>query len=718
MSTPSNAADMLRELELDAVSSPGEFKGSGGGPGRDDGVATKLFSGQKTGLLVVRVGVDGDVDVCRGVIGNIMTGRFCGARDCGKTKHTLSKVELAPDHAYICNATGIGAFRSPSLDLTLVPSHLNDILLLKQTVEAHQRMFVLLSDSTSEDLERMTVESISREMSGRVRFGPATPGPAAKRIRLGDDSPMSENTRVNRAEAIPRYQEHMDSDQLLAEGWNVMADLLENLEANLLRTTDGATEEVNQAFTMRELDEKVAVLRARIGSAPEGDAFMPDLWGNVEDLVGGVEMLRSRFLELQEQVGRLEVRTAEGEKYTKKELWPVVERLYQMAMATRAGPAGNISAVGPGASSSDVVAIRASVDQLKQRLRVLEAAQVSSSSANAAGTPWGADAFKALQSEVKTLQVQATEKSVTIAGQYFGSCLEVEDFLLKHLGSRADQYIGAFGDITTLFESALYQNKTSEETTHDMYRRSKANLGGDTDAIVVRTSFQVEVPAIFGSSKLGTAGQGKLLPALPDYAAWDTKDGQSGLSPRMDRHLELVESRMDAKLSLVFTDAQGPARRLAQVMAEKTAAYWRQYQSFVNNFRDELVASSADSSQEEAWDLLCTILHKIFLEFARVRSEGQHVEKTGDPVRQTAVMLWAMLQAHRLMKELVDCRFKTHPLVVPSLVLFLFKNRAPTSALARLRDQLAEEQKNTRTLQASLDKLTKRLEAVERKKNG
>jgi len=74
------------------------------------------------------------------------------------------------------------------------------------------------------------------------------------------------------------------------------------------------------------------------------------------------------------------------------------------------------------------------------------------------------------------------------------------------------------------------------------------------------------------------------------------------------------------------------------------------------------------------------------------------------PREQTALVIYASLQAHKFMKELKRWGFEKHACLMPTFNSFLFLNRALVSSVKRVADQVETIATQAGTLQSCLDK--------------
>lgn len=106
---------------------------------------------------------------------------------------------------------------------------------------------------------------------------------------------------------------------------------------------------------------------------------------------------------------------------------------------------------------------------------------------------------------------------------------------------------------------------------------------------------------------------------------------------------------------------------------------------------------SSDTTEDEAWELLSALIKRIFEEFRKVRASAANAARDKNPITRCTTYLWASIQAHRVMKEMIDARFRNHVSIAPVIILHVFKTRitkvAHVAALKRLEGRITALEK-------------------------
>jgi hypothetical protein len=56
-----------------------------------------------------------------------------------------------------------------------------------------------------------------------------------------------------------------------------------------------------------------------------------------------------------------------------------------------------------------------------------------------------------------------------------------------------------------------------------------------------------------------------------------------------------------------------------------------------------------------------------------VRASAANATSEVNAATKCATIMWAIIQAHRVMKDFLDMRFRNHPSIAPVIILHVFK---------------------------------------------
>lgn len=131
-------------------------------------------------------------------------------------------------------------------------------------------------------------------------------------------------------------------------------------------------------------------------------------------------------------------------------------------------------------------------------------------------------------------------------------------------------------------------------------------------------------------------------------------------------------------------------------MHEVAQNFIMEMSSWIDAFYQELVSTS-NATEEEAWEVVGACIKKVFEVMRVPRAQAANATMDSDPKSQCATYLWALVQAHRIMKEFLEARFRNHGAIAPVIVLHIFKTRVTRSALTsnikRLEGRIASLEK-------------------------
>jgi hypothetical protein len=118
--------------------------------------------------------------------------------------------------------------------------------------------------------------------------------------------------------------------------------------------------------------------------------------------------------------------------------------------------------------------------------------------------------------------------------------------------------------------------------------------------------------------------------------------------------------------------------------------------SWMDAFYQELVSTS-ESTEEEAWEVVGACIKNVFEVLRAPRAQAANATMDSDPKSQCETYLWALIQAHQIMKEFLEARFRNHGAIAPVIVLHIFKTRvtrtAMTSTIKRLEGRISTLEK-------------------------
>jgi len=144
---------------------------------------------------------------------------------------------------------------------------------------------------------------------------------------------------------------------------------------------------------------------------------------------------------------------------------------------------------------------------------------------------------------------------------------------------------------------------------------------------------------------------------------------------------------------------QADLRSVAQEFLVKTSAFIDNLNTFVKEFRSELMLEGNGAEATEAWSLLSAMLSAIFKTMSDARDKAwDKSEDVTDLTLRAARVLWGTWQCHRVMAQFTKVGFRKHPCVLPALTLHLFSRKASTTKVDGLTTRLVSMEKTVAAL--------------------
>ncbi len=226
--------------------------------------------------------------------------------------------------------------------------------------------------------------------------------------------------------------------------------------------------------------------------------------------------------------------------------------------------------------------------------------------------------------------------------------------------------------------------------------------------------FKLTIPSEFGASKdLGIQNSKFPLPAIKTFDSWDPQDNVTGKAKRIRDGINDLELSIQSTIGTVCRQSEA-ARVLAFDMLQSSKVFIENLSTWMTSFYLELLKTS-QVPPDEAWHLVAACVHQFFVVIREFRAPASKANVISDPALKTTTYLWAMIQVHRVMKDIRDSQFRGHPSVAPIINLHVFKTRVTTTAFHKLSDSLKAFTKQLGDNQKLMDKLDDRIMKLEKK---
>ncbi len=244
-----------------------------------------------------------------------------------------------------------------------------------------------------------------------------------------------------------------------------------------------------------------------------------------------------------------------------------------------------------------------------------------------------------------------------------------------------------FHDAVTLLESLSSTHVERKDVLQEWYQSSK--VGVNEASARHMASFRLTLPTVFGRTKEGVSFTSKHhLPAIKSFKDWNTFNGVSGVKSYIAMGMEDLKFQLQQDIEHSF-GAEGlmKARMLAMEMHELSQNFVMELSTWIDAFYQELISTS-EATEDEAWEVVGACVKKVF-EMLRVpRAQASNATMDRSLSSQCATYLWALVQAHKVMKEFVEARFRNHGAIAPVIVLHIFKTRVTRVSLGSQRKRL------------------------------
>jgi hypothetical protein len=306
-----------------------------------------------------------------------------------------------------------------------------------------------------------------------------------------------------------------------------------------------------------------------------------------------------------------------------------------------------------------------------------------------------------LEQQVGELEARAHNSTVSVAGQVFRSMEECELFVLVNVPGGS---YGQFFDMISLVQRAWGQNhKGLIQSWEEKYQQKKAGFSTTNEAVIA-ASFETMIPTPLGENTGKNSEALKPLMGIPTRTHWENNGGMSGKRHDIQQCLLKIKPTLEGQQRMFF---QGRPKGLAvaRELLSKAERHWSQFEGMLDQFFDEF---REYSSTEEAWELCGLIGKTVFEVVYQERCIAADLTDCETNVQRAGRVMWATLQAHRVLDDFAELTYRNHPRVSPVIVLHLLKNRISKTDFEAVKDLQKAQQRAIDKLSTELDKLKRK----------
>ena len=661
------------------------------------------------------------VDICGGRVGS-NGNRFCtnicatNSTVCGQFASHSRKAVVIPSSYYVMSERGSSAFIEPSLSVPVsgfAPEVL-DVMTGERSVSEWVHIFAQLQSIGEMETENQL--DILNRVEKRI-----VPGPTP--MKMGQRAPPFAFEARLRSVAEPDSWSEVSGTELEAAllpaggdfvthagaHWNL---LVRAFQSFMRQSTDM---EGSVKGLLEDVDDKIVMVSASLGKPTISATTAWSAIGSHETLLEkiSIESLEQFKSEMRSRLSTADVRVDELNTKIREGVFPIVQDVFNRLEIVSGKVEAGVYSSGhqSGISTPNLHTMIDMIEKLHAEHKVLEEKlEALSPTRNLDETSMQAVIVQlstevdTLKEEIAQMRMEMQTDSLSFGGHFFPTLESVEKFVLINVSSG---YYGFCYDFISLLECYSDRNRDSDEGLNQKHKMGKA---GYTDSASARIdqSFGCVVPMIFGKDEEAN-NPAKKLTALTSALIWE--NNRSGIKVNIDKFVTNHRRTIESQISRMF-GSSSKATLFFQQMLHKTEVFWNSLSAWVNKFEKDMSAQYGCGNrikhQESVWNLICWIIHSMFLEMNIRRADGSAISTTTqDGTKKCASILQGALGAHKFMSELIDAGFIRHPIFSATMHEFLLANKAPNDAIEELVSRMTKLEKENRSAQSSQDRRRK-----------
>ena len=509
-------------------------------------------------------------------------------------------------------------------------------------------------------------------------------------------------------------------EQMLA-AWPVILANFDSIEEALQSLPVGISAEINPLMeSIQEattgLDIKCRLLQSKLGWWDE--TLFPDhpnVWGALSMLQSDLQSVRAAQergnpRELDDRLGRVSGRLStlrefcsEQQTYVNKEFERLETLIRTPTRSTRFGDDVDVRDMVQIAVDRAAGGVKRKLDHLEERLDGLEAHDMEVDADPGAGE--GASPRDILD-RLTVLEGNTITGSCKVGERAFVAEHDVLTFVREQ---EITGDTGVFWDLASLLICMNMQTTgTGKERADSIHSAQRAGRISALESNFLAGLSHPRPTTLFGKDTIAAAARDSLLVVATSYEEW-IQNGSYSVRTKFEKRLSAFVGSV--KVAIRGQRISSLAKDVAIQMVEESHNHWVKLSQFLDSMYLELT-SVAQFRPASAWALMGKCLSGMFDYTDSFRSPVSLVESTNTLMERAAVS-WAVLQSHQAMHDLVAAGFKTHPVVVKEISLFMLTERVDPIQMDSLRTDLVKAKKDAADSKKVADAADERVKVLE-----
>jgi hypothetical protein len=317
------------------------------------------------------------------------------------------------------------------------------------------------------------------------------------------------------------------------------------------------------------------------------------------------------------------------------------------------------------------------------------------------------DEVRLMQQDMEQMRSENNSEIIEFGGFTFQAADSYLRWVMQHLTSG---YYGFCYDFISLLECHSSQNRMSSIGIKSKESVMKAGYT-DNKVAIIDQSFGCTFPELFGD-ELDSSNPSKKMGSLKSATDWDNPSGHAGLKYRIDTFLTAYKKAVEGQIGSTLLWNTTAGLFFTQLM-QHNIKFWDHMSAWITRFERELTHRAGGDDprihREAIWDLICWMIHSMFVEMNVRRAPGTGMVVFGEDesdtkIRKCSIILRGTLAAHQFMAELIKADFIRHPIFASTMDEFLLTNKAAHATVELLVVKVKKLESEVKSAQAAADK--------------